>query len=289
MGAVTAELARVAREAGAEIRTGAEVTGIDPDGEVTVRDADGEYTVGAGHILANLAPAELARLTGAATDPPAASGSAPEGAQLKVNLVLRRLPRLRDPGVTPQAAFAGTFHVHEGYAGLEEAYRQAAAGQIPASAPCEAYCHSLTDPSILGPELAASGAHTLTVFGLHMPARLFRDDPEGTRDAALAATFAALDDVLAEPIADCLLTDAAGQPCVDVRSPADLEREVYLPGGHIFHQDLAWPFADDDADAGRWGTETAHPRLLLCGAGARRGGGVSGIAGHNAAMALLRG
>jgi phytoene dehydrogenase-like protein len=290
MGAVTAELARAAREAGAEIRTGAEVTGIDPDGEVTVRDGDGEYTVGAGHILANLAPAELARLTGAgAQAPAAANGSAPEGAQLKVNLVLRRLPRLRDPGVSPEAAFAGTFHVHEGYAALDEAYRQAATGQIPASAPCEAYCHSLTDPSILGPELAASGAHTLTVFGLHMPARLFRADPDGARAAALAATMAALDDVLAEPLADCLLTDAAGQPCVDVKSPADLEREVYLPGGHIFHQDLDWPFADDAADAGRWGVETAHPRLLLCGAGARRGGGVSGLGGHNAAMALLDG
>src|SRR6185369_6443126 len=44
MGQVTEELARAAREAGAEIRTGAEVTGIDPDGEVTVREADGEYT-----------------------------------------------------------------------------------------------------------------------------------------------------------------------------------------------------------------------------------------------------
>jgi len=27
--------------------------------------------------------------------------------------------------------------------------------------------------------------------------------------------------------------------------------------------------------------------VLICGAGARRGGGVSGIGGHNAAMAVL--
>jgi phytoene dehydrogenase-like protein len=32
---------------------------------------------------------------------------------------------------------------------------------------------------------------------------------------------------------------------------------------------------------------TAHDRILLCGAGARRGGGVSGLGGHNAAMAVL--
>lgn len=36
-----------------------------------------------------------------------------------------------------------------------------------------------------------------------------------------------------------------------------------------------------------WGAETDDPHIYLGGAGARRGGGVSGIAGHNAAMALL--
>jgi phytoene dehydrogenase-like protein len=60
-----------------------------------------------------------------------------------------------------------------------------------------------------------------------------------------------------------------------------------MPGGHIFHRDLAWPFAEDDADVGRWGVETSEPSILLCGAGARRGGGVSGIPGRNAAMAVL--
>ena len=38
---------------------------------------------------------------------------------------------------------------------------------------------------------------------------------------------------------------------------------------------------------GTWGVETAHANVLVCGAGARRGGGVSGIPGHNAAMAVL--
>ena len=46
-------------------------------------------------------------------------------------------------------------------------------------------------------------------------------------------------------------------------------------------------FADDPADVGAWGVETDDPRILLCGAGARRGGGVSGIPGRNAAMAAL--
>jgi phytoene dehydrogenase-like protein len=86
-----------------------------------------------------------------------------------------------------------------------------------------------------------------------------------------------------------LLPDATGQPCLEVMTPADLAAETGLPGGHIWHTDLAWPFAEDEADVGRWDVETAHPRVLICGAGARRGGGVSGIGGHNAAMAIMRG
>lgn len=283
MGAVSDALRQAALAAGAEIRTGAEVTGIDPAGEVQVRDGAGEYSVGAGHILASVPPVILARLLGDGEP------AAPEGAQLKVNLVLSRLPRLRDAAADPREAFAGTFHVNEGYAALEESYRQAAASLIPAAAPCEAYCHSLTDSSILGAELAASGAQTLTVFGLHMPARLFRADPAAARDAALQATLRAINSVLAEPIEDCMLLDADGRPCLEVKSPVDLETEAGLPGGHIFHGDLAWPFAEDPADIGRWGVETGHERVLVCGAGARRGGGVSGIGGHNAAMAVLRG
>ena len=284
MGAVTTALARAAIDAGAHIRTGAEVTAIDPGGAVTVRHGGTEQTIGAGYILANVAPPALAALLGEAPD-----GPAPEGAQLKINMVLARLPALPGNAVSPEEAFTGTFHVNEGYTALGAAFREAAAGRIPVMPPCEAYCHSLTDPSILGARLASSGAHTMTVFGLHMPARLFRADPAAARDAALAATLRSFDDVLAEPLADCLLADADGRPCLEVKTPADLEAEAGLPGGHIWHGDLAWPFTDDESEVGGWGVETAHPRVLICGAGARRGGGVSGIGGHNAAMAILRG
>nr|WP_042180827.1 NAD(P)/FAD-dependent oxidoreductase [Kibdelosporangium sp. MJ126-NF4]CEL14614.1 Beta-carotene ketolase [Kibdelosporangium sp. MJ126-NF4]CTQ96757.1 Beta-carotene ketolase (EC 1.14.-.-) [Kibdelosporangium sp. MJ126-NF4] len=276
MGAVTAELARAAREAGARIATGAEVTAIDPGGAVTYRTGDGERTVAGGHILANVSPDRLAALLGETPD------AQPEGAQLKVNMVLRRLPRLKDSRVDPQDAFAGTFHVNESYQQLATAYREAADGRIPSLPPCEIYCHSLTDPSILGAAERAAGMQTLTLFGLHMPARLFRADNDKTREQALRATLRSLDSVLAEPIADCVLPG-----CVEAKTPVDLENELGLPAGHIFHRDLSWPYADDGQE-GTWGVETEHDRVLLCGAGARRGGGVSGIPGHNAAMAVLR-
>ncbi|UGQ12933.1 NAD(P)/FAD-dependent oxidoreductase [Yinghuangia sp. ASG 101] len=282
MGAVTGALATAARTAGAELRTGTTVTAITPDGEVTYTTADDELRVTARHILAAVAPATLRRLLSEAPD-----GPPPEGSQLKVNMVLTRLPRLRDTRADPHDAFAGTFHVNEGYGQLAAAWRAAASGRLPAPPPAEIYCHTLTDPTILGPAERARGVHTLTLFGLHMPARLFADDNAAARAAALRATFASLDAVLAEPVEDCLLRDADGRPCVEARTPVDLDHELGLPAGHIFHRDLAWPYATPDHEPGTWGVETAHERVLLCGAGAPRGGGVSGIPGHNAAMAVL--
>lgn len=294
MGALTDALAAAARSAGAEIVTGHEATRIDTDGqraEISFRTDDGDGDTGAGdnggasgtvtarQVLVNASPQALAALLG--EEPPAAA----EGAQLKINMLLSRLPRLRDRSVDPREAFAGTFHIAEGYGQLATAYQEAAAGRLPSAPPSEIYCHSLTDPSILGPELAAQGYQTLTLFGLHTPARLFARDNDAVRAELLAATLAQLDDCLAEPIADCLAVDEDGRPCIEAKTPLDLERELRLPGGHIFHRDLSFPYAAEGT--GRWGVETAHANVLLCGAGAVRGGGVSGVPGHNAAMAAL--
>lgn len=284
IGALSAALRDAAVTAGAELRTGVEVTALG-DGEVRFRPGQGAASsVGTRWTLANVAPAELDRLRGRAARP-----GTPEGSQLKVNLLLERLPRLRDAQMTAARAFTGTFHVNETGEQLRAAHADAAAGQIAARAPCDAYCHSLSDPSILGAQLAAAGAQTMTLFGLHMPARLFDTDPAAARGAALDATLRSLDSVLAEPIEDCIMRSGDGAPCIDVVTPADLEHELRMPRGNIFHGDLAWPFADDAGDVGRWGVETDDPSILVCGAGARRGGGVSAIPGHNAAMAVLAG
>jgi phytoene dehydrogenase-like protein len=283
MGTVAAALQTAATSAGAELRTGAEVVGLVPDdGRVTVRLADGEEII-ASTVLANCAPVTLAGLLGA-------PGSRPEGAQVKINIVLRRLPAFRS-GIDPETGFAGTLHLHQSYAELEQAYATASAGRIPDPLPCESYCHSLTDPSIVAPVLREQGFHTLTIFGLHTPARLFDHDHDVVRDQVLQAALASLQSVLAEPLTDCIARDAHGQLCIEVMTPQDVEREARLPGGQIFHGDLSWPWLADDEEpttpAERWGVATRHPSILLCGSGARRGGAVSGLGGHNAAMAVL--
>jgi phytoene dehydrogenase-like protein len=277
MGAVTGELYRAARNAGAEIRTNAEVSAIAPDGTVTF----GDETVHGEYVLANVAPYELARLLGE-TAP-----EKPEGAQVKVNLLLSRLPRLRDASVDPRAAFGGTFHINETWSQLGDAYERAAVGGIANPLPCEIYCHSLTDPSILSLELQQSGAQTLTAFGLHVPGRV-----DATAEQLQAAMLASINSVLAEPVESLLLTDAHGAPTIETKTTADIEAALGMPGGNIFHGPLSWPFAEDGdrlaSAAEQWGVATAHPRILICGSGAQRGGAVSGLGGHNAAMAVLQ-
>jgi phytoene dehydrogenase-like protein len=248
---------------------------------VTWRDETGEHAASAPVALANVAPAVLAGLLG---EPPAEPR--PEGAQLKVNMVVRRLPRLAS-GRDPREAFAGTLHVDEGYAELEAAHREAASGRLPTRPPSELYCHTLTDPSILSAELRAQGHHTLTLFGLHAPARLFADDPAARTAELLERTLAGFEAHLAEPLADVLALDQDGRPCVEASCPLDLEASLGLPGGNIFHRDLQWPWAEAPEEAGTWGVATGHERVLLCGSGARRGGAVSALAGRAAAFQVL--
>lgn len=288
MGAVTDALAEAARGSGAEIVTSAGVSAIRPDDNgATVRFDHGgtEHSVRAGVVLANVAPWVLAILLGQEENP----ATKPEGAQLKINFLLDRLPRLKS-GEDPRIAFAGTFHVAESDTELQTAYDEAAAGRLPSRPPGEFYCHSLTDPSILGP-LASEGVQTLTYFGLHLPASLFDQDPDRLRDEAVRRAIAVIDEYLEEPLLDCVRRGPDGRLCLEAKLPQDVEADLAMPGGHIFHGDLAWPWASDreplETPAQRWGVATDSERVLLCGSGTRRGGAVSGLGGHNAAQAVL--
>ncbi len=287
MGAVTDELHRAAVDAGAEIIVEAGVSRIRPDDQgacVTWHDAAGAHTVTGRQVLANVAPWVLQILLGEQEDPT----TKPEGAQLKINFLLDRLPALRS-GIDPAVAFAGTLHLGEDLTQLETAYDDAAGGRMPSALPGEVYCHSLSDPSILGG--APAGTHTLTYFGLHTPASLFEQDPEGAKALAVQRAIASLDEHLVEPLMSCVARDAHGEPCLEAKIPQDVERDLAMPGGHIFHGDLEWPWAANRArletPAQQWGVQTEHPAILVCGSGARRGGAVSGLGGHNAAQAVL--
>ena len=194
----------------------------------------------------------------------------PEGAQLKINMLLKRLPRV--PGASSEEAFTGTFHVNEGYEQLAAAYREASTGRIPSTPPCEVYCHSLTDPSILGEDLRQAGVQTLTLFGLHMPARLFDPADATAKDRAVAATLASLNSALAEPVEDCLLG-------LEALTPPEIEAELGMPGGHIFHRDLR---GRSPSQTTRSAPGASRPRTRTCGCAAPAPAGAAASAGSRA-------
>jgi phytoene dehydrogenase-like protein len=178
--------------------------------------------------------------------------------------------------------------VNQSYTQLEHAYATALNGEMPPLLPLEMYCHTLSDPSILSDALNEKGFHTLTLFGLHTPAKLFDADPAAAKALAKERAIASLNQYLLDPIESVLAPCSDGSLAIEVKSPLDLEEEISLPRGNIFHRDLDFPFLDAESSSHQiWGAETDDPHIYLAGAGARRGGGVSGIAGHNAAMALL--
>jgi len=282
MGQLVWQLAARARQAGVEWRLGADVyeTQVTSKGcRVAFRHQDSEYEVETRHLVWNATPPWRR-----APDP----SGIDEGTSFKINMLLNKLPAPVNKQVSPEQAFAGTFHIDESYAQLETARRTAQMGQIPETPAGEIYCHTLTDPSILSSELQAQGFHTLTYFGLDLPCALFEKDNEGAKQVVVANVLKGLNRYLATPLEDCLAIDRNGQPCLEAKSPVDLEHELGLPRGNIFHKGLSWFFAEDESEIGRYGVETERPNEWICGASAKRGGAVSGIPGRNAAMAILQ-
>jgi len=272
MGALVKELVRVATTAGVEIRVNSKVSSVTTTAVHATLTLEDATSITSSYVLSNAAPQVLARLRG--TKAPASL----EGSQMKINILLKSLPQLKS-GIDPRLAFAGTFHAYESFAQCESTFADAKAGTMPGMLPIEMYCHTLTDPSILSAELQEQGYQTLTLFGLHTPAALFDANNEEAKAAALKAALASLNQYLIEPIENVIAA-------IEVKSPLDIEGDVGLPRGNIFHKDLSFPFREDNQQT-RWGVETDDPRIFICGAGAIRGGGVSGIPGHNAAMAVL--
>ena len=165
MGAVTAALAAAAVGHGAEIATDAEVHTVEPDGRVRYRAAMRSTSSAAGSSW----PASHRWSW------PGCSAKHRPSARARRSRSTWWCANCHACATTRHAeqAFAGTFHANETWTQLDTAYSRAAAGQVPNPLPCEAYCHSLTDPSILSPGLRDSGAQTMTVFGLHTPHSLF--------------------------------------------------------------------------------------------------------------------
>jgi phytoene dehydrogenase-like protein len=286
MGAVASELERAARKAGAEMLTNVDLRTMN----VTAKPRSVEFgvdgkreTVEARFLLVNFGRNVLAKFTGRLFQPDRTD----EGSVFKINMLLRRLPKLKAKKYPATEAFCGTFHSDEGYEQMNASYDEASGGRLPEKTPCEVYCHTLTDNSIIAPELREEGFHTMTLFGLDAPWSLFVRDNETMRQQAEKKFLGSINQWLEEPIEDCLAVARDGGRCIESKSPVDIEDALGMYHGNIFHDAPTFPFAEAKAQIGKWGVETEYENVFLCGSSALRGGAVSGIPGHNAAMKVL--
>jgi phytoene dehydrogenase-like protein len=286
MGAVARELEQAARKAGAEMLTNVELRALDLNGtnRSVEFDLDGKrQTVGAQYLLVNFGRNVLAKFVRKLYQP----NPADEGSVFKINMLLRRLPKLKATHYASAEAFSGTFHSDEGYEQMNVSYQQAVRGQLPDKIPCEVYCHTLTDDSILTPELREKGFHTMTLFGLDTPWSLFARDNKTMKMLAEKKFIESMNQWLEEPLEDCLAVARDGTLCIESKSPVDIEDALGMYHGNIFQDAPTFPFAEKQGQIGKWGVETEYENVFLCGSSARRGGAVSGIPGHNAAMKVL--
>ena len=287
MGAVATELERAARNSGAEMQMNVRLLSVDATSSArTVQfEIDGKReSVEARFLLVNFGRNVLAKYLGKPYEP----NRTDEGSVFKINMLLRKLPKLKASRYASAEAFCGTFHTDEGYEQMNVSYAQASQGLLPEKPPGEVYCHTLTDDSILSPELRRQGFHTMTLFGLDTPWPLFAGDNRVMRAEAENRFLASMNQWLEEPLEECLAVARDGSLCIESKSPVDIEDALGLYHGNIFQDAPTFPFAEKQEQVGTWGVETEFENVFLCGSSAQRGGAVSGIPGHNAAMKVLQ-
>jgi len=284
-------LKAAALSAGAKILTGHRVTQIQPLGEAPVRvtyRAEGKtQELRTPRVLAALPPWTLEDLLGDNHPQPR-----PEGAIATASILVKRLPELHTEALSTRAAFRGGILIKATWESFDDARRQTEAGLVPVSLPCLVHSPTLSDALPLGPSLRESGAQLLQVTVLGMPYPLgARLSAEAFRDQVNAGILKSVDSVCRESLADLIVKNSAGRPCMTTWTPLDLEEQFGLTGGHPYQASIFWPFVEDDHElttaASRWGVETRHSRVFAAGSGTRRGSMQAGLGGFAAAMACF--
>jgi phytoene dehydrogenase-like protein len=137
-------------------------------------------------------------------------------------------------------------------------------------------------PSVVDDSLAPAGRHVASLFCQHFRYRL----PDG-RDWMQERERAA--DAVIEQVTRFAPNFRSAVIARRILSPLDLERELGLVGGDIFHGKLSLNQLFSARPVLGHGDYRMPLRgVYLCGSGAHPGGGVTGVPGHNAAREVLR-
>jgi phytoene dehydrogenase-like protein len=277
MGAVTAALAQAAASNGAEIRLNTRVARILVENHkaVGVTLESGE-SIAAANVISNAGPAAtMAGLVGPqhidAGFQRDLTKIRAKGAAAKLNLALNRAPVFTG---LEQADLAGRILIGGTVEAIEQAFDASKYGGWSAAPMMEIVIPSMTDAA-----LAPAGGHVLSAIVQYAPYKVTGGWAEN-HAAFLAAMLARL-----EAVAPGISATVVAH---DLKTPADLETEYGMPGGHWHHGELAIDqllMLRPVAGAARYAMPVDG--VFLCGAGCHPGGGVMGAAGYNAARVVL--
>ncbi|MSO56947.1 MAG: NAD(P)/FAD-dependent oxidoreductase [Acidobacteria bacterium] len=191
----------------------------------------------------------------------------------KINLALSDLPRFKSADAR---ALAGRVHIGPDLDYVERAFDASKYGAF-STRPCL----DVTIPSLTDPSLAPSGAHVMSINATYAPYTL-----RGSDWTAAGPAFA---DAVIETLAEYAPNIKGLILHRQVITPADLESQYSLTGGHIFHAELSLDQLFTMRPLLGWSRyRTPIGGLYLCGAGTHPGYGVSGLSGLNASREILR-
>lgn len=281
MGAVTQPMAKAAQQAGAEIRTGAEVA------EIKIKDGSAQ-----GVVLANgeeiqaravISNADPKRTFLKLMDPVLLSPTfikrlqnyRMNGTVAKINLALSGLPSFSGLDGTSDG-LTGRIHIGPGIDYLEHAFDESKYGNFSRAPYLEIAIPSLTDVS-----LAPPGQHVMSVYMQYAPYKLKRTNWR-EQSAALGETVIKTIAQYAPNLPGKILHS-------QVITPLDLEETYGLTGGQIFHGELALDQIFTMRPMLDWARyRTPIENLYLCGSGTHPGTGLTGASGANAAREIMK-
>jgi len=159
---------------------------------------------------------------------------------------------------------------------IEFAFDAAKYGECPEKPVMEVVIPSVHDES-----LAPAGQHVLSAHVMYVPYKLKGGWTDVARDQICETAI----DTIAQ-YAPAIREQIVHQ---EFLTPADLEQHYRVTGGHWHHTEFAMDqmlMMRPTYEAAQYGTPISS--LFLCGAGCHPGGDITGAAGHNAAVEILR-
>ncbi len=283
IGAITQAMATAAQQAGAEIRTGAEVI------EIRIKNgvAQGVVLSSGEEILARavISNADPRRTFLKLTDPSLLAPSFTRrlqnyrmnGTVAKVNLALSALPEFTGLNGNTEE-LTGRIHIGPGIDYLERAFDESKYGDFSQAPYLEVTIPTLTDPS-----LAPEGKHVMSIYMQYAPYKLKKGSwQDESQRFALGDTVVKMLAQYAPDLPGKILHH-------QIITPLDLEDAYGLTGGQIFHGDLALDQVFTMRPMLDWARyRTPIQNLYLCGSGTHPGTGLTGGSGANAAREILK-